>query len=141
MEGPVTPHRIVNPETLAPPEGFAHAVVAAPGRTIYLGGQVAYDAEGRLTGDTMAEQLDVAAGNVVEALRAAGGAPEHLVSLQIFVTDVEAYRAALGPVGAAYRRHFGRHYPAMALFEVSRLFDPGALVELVGVAVVPGSAE
>jgi enamine deaminase RidA (YjgF/YER057c/UK114 family) len=141
VEGPVTPHRIVNPETLAPPQGFAHAVVAAPGRTVYLGGQVAYDAEGRLTGDTMADQLDVAAGNVVEALRAAGGAPEHLVSLQIFVTDVEAYRAALTPVGAAYRRHFGLHYPAMALFEVSRLFDPGALVELVGVAVVPDSAE
>ena len=141
MEGPLTPHRIVNPETLAPPQGFAHAVVAAPGRTVYLGGQIGCDRTGRVTGDTMSEQFDAAAANVVEALRAAGGAPEHLVSLQIFVTDVEAYREASASLGAAYRRHFGRHYPAMALFEVSRLFDPDALVELVGIAVVPGSAE
>jgi enamine deaminase RidA (YjgF/YER057c/UK114 family) len=141
VEGSLTPHRIVNPETLAPPQGFAHAVVAAPGRTVYLGGQIGCDRTGRVTADTVSEQFDDAAANVVEALRAAGGAPEHLVSLQIFVTDVEAYRASSAPVGAAYRRHFGRHYPAMALFEVSRLFDPAALVELVGIAVVPGSAE
>ncbi|MFN2588392.1 MAG: RidA family protein [Actinomycetota bacterium] len=141
MERPLSPHRIVNPEMLAPPQGFAHAVVAAPGRTIHLGGQVAYDRSGRISGDTIADQFTVAAGNVVEALHAAGGAPEHLVSLQIFVTDVEAYRKSLASVGAAYRRHFGKHYPAMALFEVSRLFDPAALVELVGIAIVPGSAE
>ena len=130
MEGPVTPHRIVNPETLAPPAGFAHAVVAAPGRTIYLGGQIG-------AGATIVEQFSGAAGNVVTALRAAGGAPEHLVSLTIFVTDLDAYRAALRPIGEAYREHFGGHYPAMALFGVAGLFDPAALVELVGVAVVP----
>ncbi len=125
-----TPHRIVNPETLAPPSGFAHAVVAAPGRSVYLGGQIG-------DGTTMAEQFASAAGNVVTALRAAGAGPEHLVSLTIFVTDAESYRTALGPIGEAYRKHFGQHYPAVALFEVSRLFEPDALVELVGVAVVP----
>ncbi len=130
MEGPLTPHRVVNPETLPAPAGFAHAVVAASGRTVYLGGQIG-------AGATVAEQFAAAAGAVVTALRAAGGDPGHLVSLTIFVTDVEAYRAALGPIGDAYRAHFGRHYPAMALFEVSRLFEPDALVELVGVAVVP----
>lgn len=130
MEGALTPHRIVNPETLPAPSGFAHAVVAAPGRTVYLGGQIG-------EGATVAEQFSAAAANVVTALRAAGGEPQHLVSLTIFVTDVEAYRSALGSIGDAYRDHFGRHYPAMALFEVSRLFEPDALVELVGVAVVP----
>lgn len=130
MEGPLTPHRIVNPEALAPPAGFAHAVVAAPGTTVYLGGQIG-------AGTTIAAQFSDAAGNVVTALRAAGAEPEHLVSLTIFVTDVDEYRKELAPIGAAYREHFGRHYPAMALFEVSGLFEPDALVELVGVAVVP----
>ncbi|MDQ4125945.1 MAG: RidA family protein [Actinomycetota bacterium] len=130
MEGAVTPHRIVNPESLAPPAGFAHAVVAAPGQTVYLGGQIG-------EGTTMSAQFAAAASNVVTALRAAGAEPEHLVSLTIFVTDVEEYRRSSSPIGASYRKHFGKHYPAMALFEVSRLFEADALVELVGVAVVP----
>jgi len=132
-----SPHRVVNPEGLAPPVGFAHAVVAAPGRTVYLGGQAAQAPDGRIVGGSMAEQFQVAAGNLVAALAAAGGAPEHLVSLHVYVTDAAAYRAALAELGAAYRRHLGRHYVATALFEVAGLFDPAAEVELVGIAVVP----
>jgi enamine deaminase RidA (YjgF/YER057c/UK114 family) len=133
----VTPHRIVNPDGLVPPVGFAHAVVAAPGRTVYLGGQTAHDADGRLVGRTIGEQFEAAARNLATALAAAGGTPEHLVSLQIYTTDAAAYRAALGELGAAYRRHLGRHYVASALFEVAGLFDPAARVELVGIAVIP----
>jgi enamine deaminase RidA (YjgF/YER057c/UK114 family) len=132
-----SPHRVVNPEGLAPPVGFAHAVVAAPGRTVYLGGQAAQGPDGAIAGATMAEQFDRAAANLVAALAAAGGAPEHLVSLHVYVTDAAAYRAALAELGAAYRRHLGRHYVATALFEVAGLFDPAARVELVGIAVVP----
>jgi enamine deaminase RidA (YjgF/YER057c/UK114 family) len=132
-----TPHRVVNPEGLAPPVGFAHAVVAAPGRTVYLGGQAAQGPDGRIVGATLAEQFDLAAANLVAALTAAGGAPEHLVSLHVYTTEADAYRAALGELGAVYRRHLGRHYVATALFEVAGLFDPAAKVELVGVAVVP----
>lgn len=133
----MTPHRLVNPDTLGPAVGFAHAVAAAPGRLVFLGGQTAHDAEGRIRGETMVEQFERAAQNVAEALAAAGADPEHLVSLQIFVTSVEEYRDALEELGTAYRRHFGRHFPAMALFGVAALFDPDAKVELVGVAVVP----
>lgn len=132
-----TPHRIVDPAGLAPAVGFAHAVVAAPGRTVYLGGQAAQGPDGSIRGATMAEQFDVAAGNVVAALAAAGGRPEHLVALQIYVTDAAAYRAALGELGVVWRRRLGRHYPATALLEVAGLFDQAALVELVGIAVVP----
>jgi enamine deaminase RidA (YjgF/YER057c/UK114 family) len=132
-----SPHRMVNPEGLAPPVGFAHAVVAAPGRTVYLGGQAAQGPDGAIAGATLAEQFDLAAANLVAALAAAGGAPEHLVSLHVYVTDAAAYRAALAELGAAYRRHLGRHYVATALFEVAGLFDPAAEVELVGIAVVP----
>ncbi len=85
----------------------------------------------------MAEQFEQAAANVVTALEAAGARPEHLVSMQIYVTDVGAYRDALSDIAGAYRKHFGRHYPAIALFEVTGLFDPRAIVELVCVACVP----
>ena len=132
-----SPHRIVNPAGLAPPVGFAHAVVAAPGRTVYLGGQAAQGPDGVITGTSLAEQFDVAAGNLVAALAAAGGAPGHLVSLHVYTTDAGGYRAALAELGAVYRRHLGRHYVATALFEVAGLFDPAAKVELVGIAVVP----
>jgi enamine deaminase RidA (YjgF/YER057c/UK114 family) len=85
----------------------------------------------------MVEQFDRTAANVVRALEAAGGRPEHIVSMQIFVTDADEYRGSLREIGAAYRGHFGRHYPAMALLEVTGLFDPAAKIELVAVAVVP----
>jgi enamine deaminase RidA (YjgF/YER057c/UK114 family) len=132
-----SPHRIVNPEGMAPPVGFAHAVVAAPGRTVYLGGQAAQGPDGRIVGTTLAEQFEVAAANLVAALAGAGGGPEHLVSLHVYTTEVAVYRATLPELGAVYRRHLGRHYVATALFEVAGLFDPAAKVELVGVAVVP----
>ncbi|HEX4725012.1 MAG TPA: RidA family protein [Pseudonocardiaceae bacterium] len=130
-------HEIVNPSSLAEPAGFAHAVVAAAGRTVYLGGQTAQNPDGEIVGTTIAEQFDVAAGNVITALTAAGGKPADLVSLMIYVTDVPAYRAALAELAPVYRRHFGRHYPAIALLGVAELFDPTALLELVGTAVVP----
>jgi len=133
----VTPHRIVNPEGMASPVGYAHAVVAAPGRLVFLGGQVAHDADGICRGDSLVEQFERVLANVVRALKAAGGSPEHLVSVQIYTIDVAGYRAAARELGGLYRRAVGRHYPAMALFEVRALFDPDALVELVCTAVVP----
>jgi len=83
----------------------------------------------------MAEQFDVAAGNVVGALQAAGAKPQELVSMQIFVTNITEYQRLSKEIGVAYRRHFGDYYPAMALVEVRRLFDPKATVELMGIAV------
>ncbi|HEX2110172.1 MAG TPA: RidA family protein [Gaiellaceae bacterium] len=129
-------HRIVTAPGLAEPVGYAHAVVAAPGRTVYLGGQVALDAGGNVRGETIAEQFDLAAANVVAALAAAGGRPDELVSLLVFVTDMREYRASLGELGVVWRRHFGSRYPAMALVAVSDLVEPDARVELVGVAVL-----
>jgi enamine deaminase RidA (YjgF/YER057c/UK114 family) len=132
-----TPHAVVNPPTLAPAVGFAHAVVAAPGRTVWLGGQTGVDVTGRVVGGSLVEQFDRAAANVVAALAAAGAGPEHLVSMLICTTDMSAYRSALPELGAAYRRRLGRHYPATALVGVTQLFDGEALVELICVAVVP----
>jgi enamine deaminase RidA (YjgF/YER057c/UK114 family) len=138
VDGPVTgPHQILNPDALAAPVGFSHAVVAAKGRTVYLGGQAGHDPAGKIVGPGMAEQFRQAASNVSVALAASGGHAEHIVSMQIYVTDVAAYRDALKPIGDAYRDIFGRHYPATALFGVAELFDPEAKVELVCTAVIP----
>ncbi|HUA70039.1 MAG TPA: RidA family protein [Solirubrobacteraceae bacterium] len=125
----MSPHRIVNAPELGEPSGFSHAVLAT-GSTVHLAGQIG-------DGATIAEQFDSAAGNMLVALRAAGGEPENLVSLQIFVTDVPAYKASTREIGRAWRKHFGRHYPAMGLFGVTELFEPEAQVELMGVAVLP----
>jgi enamine deaminase RidA (YjgF/YER057c/UK114 family) len=130
-------HEIVTATDLPAPVGYAHAVIAAPGRTVYLGGQTAQAPDGTIFGATIVEQFDLAARNLVAALQATGGQPDDLVSLQIFVTDMAAYRASLTELGSVWRTHFGRRYPAMAALGVSELFDPSALVELIGVAVIP----
>ena len=120
---------IVNPPELPKPVGFAHAVVAGGG--VYLGGQTG-------EGASLVEQFDSAAGKLVTALRAAGGDPDQLVSLVVYTTDIEQYRASSRELGEAWRRHFGKRYPAMALIGVSALYEPEALVELMGVAVLDG---
>jgi enamine deaminase RidA (YjgF/YER057c/UK114 family) len=120
---------IVNPPELPEPVGFAHAVVA--GGTVYLAGQIG-------EGATLVEQFDSAASRVVTALRAAGGGPEQLVSLVVYTTEMNEYRAARSELAAVWQRHFGRYYPAMALVGVSALVEPDAKVELMGIAVVDG---
>lgn len=132
-----TPHEVLNPERLPKPVGFSHAVVAAEGRTVYLGGQAGLDRDGELVSDDIVDQFAQAAANVVEALTAAGAAPDQLVSMQIYVTDVGEYRSRLDGLAQAYQKHFAKHYPAIALLGVNELFDPRAKVELVCTAVVP----
>ena len=130
-------NEIVTAPELAPPVGYAHAVVGAPGgRTVHLGGQTALGADGAIHGETLAEQFDVAAANVVAALRAAGGAPDDVVQMLVFVTDVAEYKASLPALGEVWKRHFGRRYPALALLGISALYDDAARVELVATAVI-----
>lgn len=133
----MTPHEIVTAPGLAEPVGFAHAVVAAPGRTVHLGGQTAQGPDGAIVGASLVEQFDVAAGNVVAALAAAGATPDHLVSLVIYTTVVAEYRQSMRELGPLWRKHFGRHYPAVALLGVAELFDEAAKIELLGTAVIP----
>jgi len=129
-------HLVFNPPELAKAVGYSHAVVAAPGRTIYLAGQIAWDEDSRIVGDTWPEQFDLALGNLITALEAAGGRPEHLTWMQIFTVDVAAYRASRPELGPIYRRHMGSHFPAMGLYGVTDLADVGALMEVPALAVV-----
>lgn len=127
----------VNPETLARPSGFAHAMVATGGRLVFLAGQTAIDAAGAIVGDTITAQFEQALANLLVALRAAGGQPEHLASLTVYAVDLADYRAHGRELGEVWRRLAGPRYPAMAAVGVSRLWDAEALVEIQGLAVVP----
>ena len=130
-------NEIVTAPELAPPVGYAHAVISAPGgRIVHLGGQTALGPDGAIRGTTLVEQFDVAAGNVIAALRAAGGEPEQIVQMLVFVTDVAEYKASLRELGEVWKRRFGRRYPAMGLLGVTALFDERARVELVATAVI-----
>jgi enamine deaminase RidA (YjgF/YER057c/UK114 family) len=132
----MTSHRI-NPPELPKPSGYAHAVVATGSRIVFLAGQTAMDADGRITGDTVVEQFERALDNLLTALRAAGGLPEHLTSVTVYAVDMDGYRANARAIGQVWRRLAGTDYPAMAGIGVARLWDREALVEVQGFAVLP----
>lgn len=127
-----------NPEGLPEAKGFSYGAVAAEGRTLYVSGVTAERPDGTFP-DGIAAQFGDACARVARIIAEAGGDPSDLVSMTIYTTDVAGYKADLGGVGAAYREVFGRHFPPIALLGVAELFEPGALVELVSVAVVPGA--
>jgi enamine deaminase RidA (YjgF/YER057c/UK114 family) len=127
----------VNPPGLAAPSGFSHAVVAEGSRVVFLAGQTGMDATGAIVGGGVVAQFEQALGNLLAALAAAGGRPEQLASLTVYIVDMDDYRRRAGEVGAVWRRLVGRDYPAMAGVGVSRLWDAEALVELQGAAVLP----
>ena len=126
----------VEPEGWPRPRGYSSGM-RARGEVVAISGQIGWDAEQRLVPGGFAEQFAQALANVVSVVRAAGGRPEDLVSLTIFVTDRAAYTAAAKAMGEAYRRIVGKHYPAMAVIGVVGLLEPAALVEIQGLAVVP----
>ena len=127
----------VNPPELSPPAGFSHAVVATGSRLVFLAGQTALDADGKVAGDTLPEQFTRALSNLLTALRAAGGTPADLARVTVYATDVAAYRTQARELGRIWRELAGRDYPAMAVVEVARLWDERALVELDGFALLP----
>lgn len=126
----------VNPPELARPSGFSHAVVAGAGRTVYLAGQTALDADGQIVGTDVVAQFRQALGNLLTALRAAGGGPDQLATLTIYLTDVEDYKARGKEIGKVWRELAGESYPAMAAIGIARLWDREALVEVQGTAVL-----
>ena len=127
----------INPEALARPSGFSHAVRATGTVTVHLAGQTALDADGRIVGSSVVQQFEQALGNLLTALRAAGGGPEHLAALTIYIVDVPDYRAHAREIGQVWKRLAGTDYPATAGIGVARLWDDDALVELQGTAELP----
>jgi enamine deaminase RidA (YjgF/YER057c/UK114 family) len=125
----------INPDALAAPSGFSHAVVAT-GTTVFLAGQTGMDREGRIVPGGVVAQFEQALANLLVALEAAGGSPADLASLTVYIVDLDGYRARAREIGAVWKRLVGGDYPAMAGIGVSRLWDAEALVEVQGFAVL-----
>ncbi len=128
-------NRRIEPEGMPAAVGFSHAVETTGERTLYVAGQTGHRADGTID-PGLVDQFRQAAHNAASCLEAAGFPPDSVVRMLIYTTDLAGYRADLEAIGEAYREVFGRHYPAMALFGVSELFDPAARVELVCTAVL-----
>jgi enamine deaminase RidA (YjgF/YER057c/UK114 family) len=131
---------IINPPTLATPRGFNHGILVSSGRLLFLAGQDASDADGRIVapGDLIG-QFEQVLRNLRAVVEAAGGAMTDIVKLNVFVADRDLYRANLKSLGRTFRRYFGDYYPTMALFEVSNFFQDETLVEMEGFAVIEES--
>lgn len=130
-------HDILQPPGWASPIGYANGIAAAHGRTIHVGGQVGWNAEQQFESDDLVAQVEQTLANIVAVLNEAGASPEHLVSLTWYLTDIDDYLANAKAIGRVYRDVIGRHYPAMAVVEVTRLVEPRAKVEIQAVAVIP----
>ena len=128
--------RILQPPHWPRPSGYANGI-AAQGETVFVGGQIGRDQHGRFA-DGLAAQVEQALRNILCVLAEAGGAAADIVRLTWFVTDMDAYREGLGPIGEAYRRVMGRHFPVMSVVEVTRLVERAALVEIEATAVLTG---
>jgi enamine deaminase RidA (YjgF/YER057c/UK114 family) len=125
----------INPESMAAPIGFSHAV-KAQGTVVYLAGQTALNKEGLIVGNGIVEQFEKALTNLLTALEHAGGKPSQIAKLTIFSVNPQNYRDNARELGKVWQRLVGRDYPAMTLVGVTRLWDIEALVEIEGIAVL-----
>ena len=128
---------VLQPPSWAKPKGFANGIAVKGGTTVYIAGQVGYTGQGEWRARDFAGQFRQALANILEVLAQAGGRPEHLVRLTWYVLDKQEYLGALKEVGAAYRELMGRHYPVMAVLQVSGLVEDAARLEIEATAVIP----
>ena len=128
--------QVVTPSHFPKPRGYANGIVAS-GRTLFISGQIAWDKEARIVSGDFATQFLTALDNLIAVVRAAGGGTEHIAKLLAFVTDLDAYRNAQRAIGEGWRARMGKHYPAMSLVKFAGLLEPGALVEIEGIAMLP----
>lgn len=127
--------QIVNPDGFPRPRGYSNGVVAE-GRTLHVAGQVGWESDGTFASDDVAYQFGRALDHVLAVVAAAGGGADRIVSMTVYVTDLDAYVAARHQLGPIWRDRLGQHYPAMALVQVVRLLEPRARVEIQAVAVL-----
>lgn len=131
-------HQLLHPSHWKAAIGYANGILAS-GQSIYVGGQIGWNAEQIFESDDFAEQVHQALQNIVAILQEAGAGPEHLVRLTWYVTDKREYLARLKDVGAAYREVLGKHFPAMTMVQVADLIEDQAKVEIEATAVLPAA--
>ena len=128
--------KLINPEALGAPSGFSHGVSVPAGQLLFIAGQIAVDKDNRIVSDDIVKQFDRALANVMVVLEAAGGKPEQVTRFVIYVTDKVEYRERRKEIGQVYRRHMGKHFPAMVLVQVAGLLEDAAKVEIEATAVL-----
>jgi enamine deaminase RidA (YjgF/YER057c/UK114 family) len=132
MEPRLTP---VNPETLAKPVGYSNGL-KGNGEILFVAGQVGWDKAGQIVSPDFVAQFVQALDNVLEVVWKAGGSPDSIGRMTVFVTSLEEYVAGRKAIGQAWRQRMGRHYPAMSAVQVAALLEPGAKVEIEATAVL-----
>ncbi|MDQ3652312.1 MAG: RidA family protein [Acidobacteriota bacterium] len=129
--------KIINPASLGAPRGYSNGVLVPPGGSLlFIAGQIGWDERQRIVSSDFVEQFGQALANVVAVVREAGGAPEQIARLVVYVTDKNEYRTRQSEIGDKWRAVMGRHFPAMALVEVKSLLEDDAKVEIEGIAVI-----
>ena len=129
--------RLVNPPALGIPVGYSNGVVSeGGGRLLFIAGQIGWDENHRLAGPDFLAQFEKALDNFLLVVQQAGGRPENVVQMRIYVTDTKEYLSKQKPLGVAWKARMGRHYPAMVLLPVAALLEEGAKVEIEGMAVL-----
>ena len=129
--------KLINPESLGPPRGYSNGVLTdAGGRLLFVAGQVGWDKEQTIVSEDFVEQFDRALANVIAVVTEAGGSPDQIARLVLYVTDKTEYQRNVKEIGKSYRTRMGKHFPAMVLVEVKGLLDDKAKVEIEAVAVL-----
>ena len=129
--------KLINPDALGAPSGYSHGVlVDGGGKLLFIAGQIAWDQNQKIVSDDFVEQFDKALANIVMVVKAAGGESNNIVRVVVYVTNKHEYLAQTKAVGERYRKHMGKHFPAMVLVQVASLLDDGAKVEIEATAVI-----
>lgn len=129
--------KFINPESLGMPRGYANGVLTGPGgRLLFVAGQVGWNEQQKILSPDFVEQFDRALANVITVVEEAGGTPQQIARLVIYVTNKKEYRSRSREVGERYRARMGKHFPAMVLVEVKGLLDDAAKVEIEGIAIL-----
>jgi enamine deaminase RidA (YjgF/YER057c/UK114 family) len=130
--------KFINPESLGAPRGYSNGLITeAGGRLLFISGQIAWDERHQIVSSDIVAQFDQALRNVIAVVKEAGGKPEQIARLIIYVTDKNEYRARLKEIGDRYRALMEKHFPAMVLVEVKSLLEDDAKIEIEATAVIP----
>ena len=129
--------KLINPDALGAPSGYSHGVLAdGGGKLLFVAGQIAWDQNQKIVSDDFVEQFDKALANVITVVKAAGGESTNIVRVVVYVANKQEYLAQTKAVGERYRKHMGKHFPAMVLVQVASLLDDAAKVEIEAMAVI-----
>lgn len=129
--------KFINPESLGAPRGYSNGVLdESGGRLLFISGQIGWDQRQQIVSDDLVEQFERALDNVVAVVNEAGGRPDQIARVIIYVTDKNEYRDRMKEIGERYRARLGKHFPAMVLIEVKSLLEDKAKIEIEATAVI-----